>query len=41
LDTEVLAHLIGEHCKDCGSTATEVHPLAQAVINTLPELVGT
>ena len=42
-DTEVLAHLIGDHYSRLkGATATaEPHPLAQAVINALPELVGT
>ncbi len=40
-DTEVLAHLIGEHYAKLGSADGEVHPLAQAVMNALPELVGT
>jgi glucosamine--fructose-6-phosphate aminotransferase (isomerizing) len=46
-DTEVLAHLIGEHYarlqaeKKKGSlTEGEIHPLAQAVINALREVIG-
>ena len=43
-DTEVLAHLIGEHyaklkSKDGGTNA--LHPLAQAVISALKEVIGT
>ena len=42
-DSEVLAHLIGEHYdkikKNGGSTG--VHPLAQAVMNALREVIGT
>ncbi len=40
-DTEVLAHLIGEHYSKLAHKNGEVHPLAQAVMNALPELVGT
>jgi len=42
-DTEVLAHLIGDHyarLKDKPGREG-VHPLAQAVINALPEVTGT
>jgi glutamine---fructose-6-phosphate transaminase (isomerizing) len=47
-DTEVLAHLIGEHYNKVkgglGNSAancnTEAHPLAQAVMNALREVVG-
>src|SRR5579859_7322590 len=43
-DTEVLAHLIGEHyaklkSKDGGANA--LHPLTQAVISALKEVIGT
>jgi len=40
-DTEVLAHLIGEHYAKVKSHNSEVHPLAQAVINALKEVIGT
>src|SRR5262249_52651669 len=40
-DTEVLAHLIGEHYARIKAPASDVHPLAAAVIAALPELVGT
>jgi len=40
-DTEVLAHLIGEHYKALESGLDEIHPLAQAVMNALPEVTGT
>ncbi len=40
-DTEVLAHLIGEHYARLGKTPPGVHPLAQAILNALPEVVGT
>ncbi len=41
-DTEVLAHLIGEHYGRLENNGHgDVHPLAQAVMNALPELVGT
>ncbi len=40
-DTEVLAHLIGEHYAKVKTQNSEVHPLAQAVINALKEVIGT
>jgi glucosamine--fructose-6-phosphate aminotransferase (isomerizing) len=41
-DTEVLAHLIGEHyARLAPSDDAETHPLARAVIRALPEVVGT
>lgn len=41
-DTEVLAHLIGEQYeKLAGVNSTENHPLAQAVMNALKEVIGT
>jgi glucosamine--fructose-6-phosphate aminotransferase (isomerizing) len=40
-DTEVLAHLIGEHYARLGKGADGVHPLAQAVLNAMPEIIGT
>jgi glucosamine--fructose-6-phosphate aminotransferase (isomerizing) len=40
-DTEVLAHLVGEHYARLAPSTTEPHPLAQAVMNALPEVVGT
>jgi glucosamine--fructose-6-phosphate aminotransferase (isomerizing) len=40
-DTEVLAHLIGEHYEKLQGQATDVHPLAQAVFNALKEVIGT
>jgi len=40
-DTEVLAHLIGEHHAKLGAQGSDVHPLAQAVTNALREVVGT
>jgi len=40
-DTEVLAHLIGEHYARLEGAAGSRHPLAQAVINALPEVAGT
>lgn len=40
-DTEVLAHLIGEHYAKLNGSETAMHPLAQAVVNALPEVVGT
>ncbi len=40
-DTEVLAHLIGEHYKRVKGQSDGVHPLTQAVINALPEVTGT
>jgi glucosamine--fructose-6-phosphate aminotransferase (isomerizing) len=40
-DTEVLAHLIGEHYGKPGPSEGDVHPLAQAVMRALPEVTGT
>ena len=43
-DTEVLAHLIGEHYAKRPARApasAEVHPLAQAVMDALREVIGT
>ncbi len=40
-DTEVLAHLIGEHYARLDSRPGEVHPLTRAVMNALPEVTGT
>src|SRR5690606_17211082 len=41
-DTEVLAHLIGEHYAKLDLPARNgVHPLAQAVMNALKEVIGT
>lgn len=41
-DTEVLAHLIGEHYKkQKASTSDDVHPLTQAVVEALKEVIGT
>lgn len=41
-DTEVLAHLIGEHYEKAAATQTKgVHPLTQAVIGALKEVIGT
>jgi len=40
-DTEVLAHLIGDHYARLGPAAAGIHPLAQAVLNALPEVTGT
>ena len=42
-DTEVLAHLIGEHYAKLEKTLanTSVHPLAQAVSSALKEVIGT
>lgn len=42
-DTEVLAHLIGEHYQRVLKTppADSVHPLTQAVMNALREVIGT
>ncbi len=40
-DTEVLAHLIGEHYARLGSSPGDGHPLARAVMNALPEVTGT
>ncbi|MHB8524124.1 MAG: glutamine--fructose-6-phosphate transaminase (isomerizing) [Limisphaerales bacterium] len=41
-DSEILAHLIGEHyAKLDGKAGGAVHPLAQAVIGALREVIGT
>jgi glucosamine--fructose-6-phosphate aminotransferase (isomerizing) len=41
-DTEVLAHLIGEHYEKLDKAALNGnHPLTQAVINALKEVIGT
>ncbi|HWI56295.1 MAG TPA: glutamine--fructose-6-phosphate transaminase (isomerizing), partial [Bacillota bacterium] len=40
-DTEVLAHLIGEHYAKLGAVPPGVHPLAQAVMTALAEVTGT
>jgi glucosamine--fructose-6-phosphate aminotransferase (isomerizing) len=40
-DTEVLAHLIGDHYARLKAPSAGVHPLAQAVLNALPEVTGT
>ena len=40
-DTEVLAHLIGEHYARLGKPDASLHPLTQAVLNALPEVTGT
>lgn len=40
-DTEVLAHLIGDHYRRLTTSLPGVHPLAQAVMNALPEVQGT
>ena len=40
-DTEVLAHLIGDCYAKLGQVPAGVHPLAQAVLNALPEVIGT
>lgn len=40
-DTEVLAHLIGEHYGKVKGHKDGIHPLAQAVMNALREVIGT
>lgn len=40
-DTEVLAHLIGEHYAKVKSKPGDIHPLTQAVMNALKEVIGT
>ncbi|MBM3846514.1 MAG: glutamine--fructose-6-phosphate transaminase (isomerizing) [Verrucomicrobia bacterium] len=40
-DTEVLAHLIGEHYMKVKTQKGDLHPLAQAVVNALKEVIGT
>jgi glucosamine--fructose-6-phosphate aminotransferase (isomerizing) len=40
-DTEVLAHLIGEHYDKLGALNREAHRLTQAVSNALKEVIGT
>ncbi len=39
-DTEVLAHVIGEHYAKLAGKNGDVHPLAQAVMNALREVIG-
>jgi glucosamine--fructose-6-phosphate aminotransferase (isomerizing) len=40
-DTEVLAHLIGDHYQRLSPASSDVHPLTRAVMNALPEVIGT
>jgi len=40
-DTEVLAHLIGEHYAKLDGANGDLHPLARAVMNALTEVIGT
>lgn len=40
-DTEVLAHLIGEHYAQLKGKPADLPPLAQAVVNALKEVIGT
>ncbi len=40
-DTEVLAHLIGQHYAKLKNQKTDGHPLALAVIKALKEVIGT
>ena len=40
-DTEVLAHLIGEHYARRAKAKTELNPLTQAVCDALREVIGT
>lgn len=40
-DTEVLAHLIGDHLKRLGQIPPGIHPLAAAVSSALREVIGT
>ena len=40
-DTEVLAHLIGDHYAKKDGTPEGVHPLTNAVMNALREVIGT
>ena len=40
-DTEVLAHLIGDHYARLGPVPAGMQPLTQAVLNALPEVIGT
>lgn len=40
-DTEVLAHLIGEHYGKLKAKKEGLHPLTQAVVNALREVIGT
>lgn len=40
-DTEVLAHLIGEHLRKLGPVPEGTHPLAAAVSNALRDVIGT
>jgi len=40
-DTEVLAHLIGDYCAKNDGVPEGVHPLTNAVMNALREVIGT
>src|SRR5690349_2669201 len=40
-DTEVLAHLIGEHYQKRRGQSTELNPMTQAVCDALREVIGT
>jgi glucosamine--fructose-6-phosphate aminotransferase (isomerizing) len=40
-DTEVLAHLIGEHYEQCKTGDGDLNPLTQAVRDALREVIGT
>ena len=40
-DTEVLAHLIGEHYMKVKAKSGDLHPLTLAVMNALREVIGT
>ncbi len=40
-DTEVLAHLIGDHYARVKAGGGPMHPMVQALMNALPEVVGT
>lgn len=40
-DTEVLAHLIGEHFMKVKTQKGDLHTLTQAVVNALKEVIGT
>jgi glucosamine--fructose-6-phosphate aminotransferase (isomerizing) len=40
-DTEVLAHLVGEHYAKHAQRKTDTNPLTQAVCDTLREVIGT
>ena len=40
-DTEILAHLIGEHYDKCSKQKSELNPLTQAVVEALHEVIGS